>query len=173
MFCCPLEAFDFIYNSSSRVSSAFALIQFKIVLFSFEISSFIQSSSFEALSCLERAHPVINLETFNANRQRVKNNLRFKWFINKNKLFFLCLKISFSCMWKLPFLVETELLMLLRNLSFWSLYILFSYFWINNTWAVFLWLFSPSRFNFLRLGERSSRNFCAHETISTQSAHFA
>lgn len=46
------------------------------ILFSFEIPSFIQSSS--ALSCRSPARapkPVINLETFNANRhKRVKNN---------------------------------------------------------------------------------------------------
>lgn len=78
------------------------------ILFSCEISSFIQSS-WSTFLPLAQAQPVINLETFNANRPRVKNNLSaLKWFTNKNKHSIFCLKSFPACSWNYLFRPESK-----------------------------------------------------------------
>lgn len=94
---CPLETNHIIFLLY------FNFLWFIKILFSFEIPSFIQSSWGTFL--LPRA-PVINLETFNADRPRVKNNLACDSSTKTN--FFFCLKISSRVSVKLPFLVESE-----------------------------------------------------------------
>lgn len=92
--------FILITQCSAHLRRSF-LLQFSLIhwKFYFHVKYRHLSNHHEALSCLPRT-PVINLETFNANRQRVKNNLALNDSSTKTNFLF---KNLFSYMWNYLF----------------------------------------------------------------------